>query len=117
MATRAHRLKFIDRLFVMMHVTYGHLWSSLFASDQVLQTAKGLWAMQLHPWSEEQVERVMDRCRRVYVERPPTLPQFLNLLRTDRMHDEYKSLPAPPCDEQKAKREIQAMREAIRRAP
>lgn len=115
MGTRAHRLKFIDKLFVVMHVTYGHLWSSLFATDQLLQVAKGQWALQLHPWSEAQVERAMDRCKRLY-EKPPTLPQFINLLRTDRCHDEYKALPKPPCDKGRAKAQIEAMRGILKRA-
>mgnify|MGYP001770149228 CR=1 FL=1 len=116
MATRAHRLKFIDRLFVMLHVTYGHLFSSQFPSDDLLRTAKAQWALQLHPWSEANIERALYRAKRVYRERPPTLPQFVDLLRTDRAHEEYQALPRPPCDKDKARAQIDAMRGILKRS-
>lgn len=117
MATRAHRLKFIDRLFVMLHVAYGHGWSSQFTTEAMLNTAKAQWALDLHPWSQDHIERAVDRAKRVYLARPPTLPQFMDLLRTERTHDEYlKPLPKPPCDKGKAKAQIEAMRGILKRA-
>ena len=121
MDTRAHRMKFIDRLFVVMQVTYGHWWSSLFNAPteeearRMVNAHKAQWALALHPWSEEQVMAGMDRCRRCY-EKPPTLPQFMNLLRTDRVHEHYKALPRPPCDKGKAKAQIEQMRDLLKRA-
>lgn len=115
MAVRAHRVKFIDRLFVLMHVSYGHLWSSRFPTEAMLRTAKAQWALSLHPWSERQVEQAMDRCRRVY-EGPPTLPQFMNLMRTETFHKTYRALPRPPCDKEKAMAAIRAMRDVLGRA-
>lgn len=113
MATRSHRMKFIDRVFVVMHVTYGHLWSSLFPTDDMLRVAKAQWALQLAPWSESAIEKGLDRCRRAY-ERPPTLPQFMNLLRTDPAHQQVtRALPRPPCNPDKVQAEIANMRAAL----
>jgi len=113
--TRAHRLVFIDRLFVLMQSNYGHLWSSRFGDEKILNAAKADWALSLHPWPERSVLSAMDRCKRLY-RKPPTLTEFMDMLRTERVHDEYKALPRPPCDKGKAKAQIEAMRGILKRA-
>lgn len=115
MGARAHRAKFVDRMFVLMHTNYGHLWSSRFPTDDLLRVAKAQWALRLSPWSERCVEQAIDRCFRVY-RKPPTLTEFIDLLRTDRSHCEYKALPRPPCDKAKAKKQIEAMRSILQRS-
>lgn len=78
--TNADEVKLkIGRLIVRLSVTYGHLWSSQFKSEEHLKIAKLEWAKTLGHYSYEKLDNAFERCKHRY-KKAPSLPEFMSCL-------------------------------------
>ena len=69
-------LALTSMLFIRMSSIYGHLWSSQFRSDDMLELAKRDWCLYLRQYSKEEVNSAINICVKNYT-KSPTLPEFL----------------------------------------
>lgn len=77
------------RVFGPMRVAYGGQWKHG-------ETAAKVWRNAIARFPVEQIERATSESMNRYVNHPPTLPQFLELLRPRKVANTY--LPAPQMD-------------------
>ena len=73
----------IAHLSMCMRTSYGPLWKN--DSAEALQ----IWANVLSEFGGEQIKRALNMCLDRHMDYPPTLPQFLNLVRA--------AAAVPPC--------------------
>lgn len=89
-------VRLVSQLFVRMQSIYGHLWSSRFASAQMLEAAKIEWGVSLARHDVAAVWRAVEACKGEF-DKPPTLPEFLRLCRpVPDAHRPYLALPCLP---------------------
>ena len=100
----------IDRLFVRLASNYGHLWSSQFKTLPMLSAAKTEWSIDLASKSVEQIGVMLEKCKKIYIKHPPTLPQFCALGRRAPCHAEFKRLPILQSSPETAKAAIASIR-------
>ena len=71
----------------------------MLADEQETDSAMRVWAVQLRPFSDEQIESALAMSLRRHPSWPPTLGEFLQLLRGDgdviRHAREFVKLPPP----------------------
>jgi len=108
--------KIIERLFVRMQSIYGEQWSSRYRSDNMLNAAKIEWAYDLINYSATDIGKAIKKMKREYVEWPPSLPQFCELLRSIcDSSDELKMISTPRADKDKALLHISKIKEKLLR--
>ena len=73
--TEKHK-KRIDNLFLKLAAMYGHVWKSLYKSDEFLAFTKDEWLNALARFDDEIITKALLYSRNHY-EYPPTLPQFI----------------------------------------
>lgn len=73
--TEKHK-KRIDNLFLKLAAMYGHVWKSLYKSDEFLAFTKDEWLNALARFDDEIITKTLLYSRNHY-EYPPTLPQFI----------------------------------------
>ena len=68
--------KRIDRLFLRFAAMYGHVWKSLYKSDEFLAFTKQEWRDALTRFDDDVIAKALthSQCHWAY---PPTLPQFI----------------------------------------
>jgi hypothetical protein len=72
--------KRIERLFLRFAAIYGHVWKSMYKSEQLLEVTKEEWAINLKPFNNQMVKEVLLDCTQ-HLKHPPTLPQFISKCR------------------------------------
>jgi len=107
--------KQIDRLFVRLGVTYGHIWWSQFPSDDFLNAAKKEWAITLGKFSNERLGKALKAAKDKY-DLPPSLPQFVMLCKgkLNRSHDVFPLSQLPQCDPSIAREHLAKARAALK---
>lgn len=78
----------IGKLFSAMRTAYGNQWKH--GSDAI-----GVWRSALNRFSPADIQNGAERCLEVFVDYPPTLPQFIKLLEPEKERPNTY-LPAPP---------------------
>lgn len=106
-ASPSHELIRTARVFSVLSMTYHHRWNSaMLADEHEAESAMRLWAEQLRPFSDAQVESALSLALKRHPSWPPTLGEFLQLLRGDgdviRHAREFVRpvLPQPPMSEE-----------------
>lgn len=114
----------IDRLFVRMQLIYGHRWSSRFDDgangQRALEAAKVEWAVSLSGVHVDQVAKAIEEMKRSYIEWPPTLPEFMRLVKpepTPAAHRPYLPALPKPRDPEIARNALAEMRAMLGGVP
>ena len=68
--------KRIDHLFLKLAAMYGHVWKSLYKSDEFLAFTKTEWLNALARFDDIIIAKALTYSQNHY-EYPPTLPQFI----------------------------------------
>ncbi len=107
--------KQVDRLFVRLGVTYGHIWWSQFPSDDFLLAAKREWALTLGRFSSKRLAHALKTTKDRYP-LPPSLPQFAALCKAklNRSHEAYRLPALPKCDPSIARAHIARAKATVR---
>ena len=106
-------LTLVSQLFIRMNSIYGHLWSSRFKTDRMLQAAKMEWGMSLAKYSRDDLEFAIAQCKRVY-QTPPSLPQFLMLMPSkEPSHKEFKRLPVLRSEKEHGRSYLEKMKQKL----
>ncbi len=94
---------------------YGHIWKSQFSNQkQNVEVVKAEWGMALNRFTPVQIGKAIERCIGVY-DLPPTLPQFVNLCKTETRSLRHSSqqlyipLPCSKMDKQEARSRLQTI--------
>ncbi|MGQ3892049.1 Vir protein [Legionella sp. CNM-4043-24] len=66
----------MDSLFLRLAAMYGHIWRSLYKSEEFLAFTKNEWAEGLMRFDDAIIEKSLAHCCNHW-EYPPTLPQFV----------------------------------------
>lgn len=77
-------LKRIDSLFLRFAAIYGHVWKSLYKSDEFLIFSKKEWFHAVKEFDDLVLDKALATCRKTR-KYPPTLPEFIescNLFKT-----------------------------------
>ena len=84
--------KRIDRLFLRFAAMYGHVWRSLYKSDDFLAFTKSEWLKGLKKFGDSIFESALQYSLKHW-EYPPTLPQFTECCRAYSKQGQYDK----PC--------------------
>lgn len=66
----------IHKLFLRLAAIYGHVWKSLYKSDEFLLFAENEWLDGLKTFEDTAIDKTLLNCRSQW-EYPPSLPQFI----------------------------------------
>ena len=72
----AKHKKRIHNLFLRLAAIYGHVWKSLYKSDEFLTFTKNEWLDGLKEYEDSTIDKALLNCRNQW-EYPPSLPQFI----------------------------------------
>lgn len=75
-ANSTRNQKRIDRLFLRFSAMYGHVWRSIYKTDDFLKYSKEAWLKGLSGFEDKNFEHALRVCLKTYP-LPPTLPQFI----------------------------------------
>lgn len=95
---------------------YGQKFAEQFGGSGNAKDAMMVWAAATADWDEAQLTEAFKRCVKRESPWPPTLPEFIALMKDPNRHaswEIYKALPKPEPDLGKAEQAIQAMRGAL----
>ncbi len=99
-----HPEKLIDRLFVILTINYGGLFTFRFQNDErIIHAAKREWANDLSAYTPEQIARAVKVMKQQYVDQCPTLPQFVKLCSFEARNGafaKFKCLSRPKASQQ-----------------
>ena len=101
-------------LWERMAKIYGHKWVSSFgAADD------DTWLMGLRDVTPQQIGIGLERCRTRPEPWPPTLPEFRALCKSAGApyHPPFPRLPKPPANPEIAGRELNKMKQLLRKSP
>jgi hypothetical protein len=72
----ARHQKRVDRLFLRFSAMYGHVWRSIYKTDEFLDYSKKAWLEGLMGFEDKSLEHALQLClQRCHF--PPTLPHFI----------------------------------------
>lgn len=95
-------VKRIDRLFLRFAAFYGHVWRSLFKSDEFLTFTKKEWQQGLIDFEDNLLEKAADVCR-ANQGYPPALPLFIDICKS------LKNSVVPTLNEKQVKSSVTAI--------
>ncbi len=89
----------IDKLFLRLAAIYGHVWRSLYKSDQFLAFTKNEWLEGLKKFEDNILDKAL-LSYRTNGEYPPTLPQFVECCKACSKQGQYEkySLASKPSN-------------------
>lgn len=101
----------IDKIFMKLELTYGHRFLSQWTGVDS-SVIKADWAHELDGF-EKHPESIAYALKHLPTEQPPTVLVFRNLCRNAPL-PEFKALPAPEVDKEKAQEAVQKALQAIK---
>ena len=66
----------INRLFLRFSAMYGHVWRSIYKTDEFLEYTKKAWLEGLKDFEDKNIEHALHICLKTCLF-PPTFPQFI----------------------------------------
>ena len=89
----------IHNLFLRLAAIYGHVWRSLYKSDEFLAFTKNEWLDALKQFDDLSIDNALLNCRSQW-EYPPSLPQFIEACKHIACRDKgfYTTPPAQKGD-------------------
>ena len=90
----------IDRLFLRLAAMYGHVWRSLYKSEEFLAFTKNEWLGNLARFEDSILDKALMNCLNTW-DYPPTVPQFIEGCKAYSRQGQYEkystnSKPARP---------------------
>lgn len=107
--------KRIEKLFLRFTAIYGHIWKSIYKSEQLLEVTKQEWAMNLKPFNNQILKEVLMDCTQ-HLNHPPTLPLFISKCRSieKRMNEHFsRQKPMKVICSEAADLNLKKMREIL----
>ncbi len=107
--------KLVARLFMLFHANYGQLWGAQFKESGQMTFARRQWESALAPFNSDVVKQAYHQVVREH-ERPPTLPLFVKICKGMTARIPVPLALPPRCSQELARKGIEKMRAAIKRA-
>lgn len=102
-------MKRVERIFARLDVIYPSKWRAWMKDDQTANLAKAEWEKDIRPFADGAIAHALEDCKRMNVEWPPTLPQFLQLCKA------YRPPAKPALEKLRTESENEAGKEALER--
>ena len=103
-----------QRLFVRLNSIYGHQWSRRFETPELLEAALREWGKKLNQIDVSLIGEAIEICPGVHKQFPPSLGQFMDLVKSCRPVEITKALPKPKTDPKKVERYLEQLREKLK---
>jgi hypothetical protein len=84
----ARHEKRVERLFLRFSAMYGHVWRSIYKTDESLSYTKKTWADELMRFEDKSLEHALRACMQA-CSFPPTLPQFIEFCKSHQKSDGF----------------------------
>ena len=103
--------KRVDQLFLRFAAIYGHMWKSLYKSDEFLAYTKQEWMSSLDKFDSSVIDKAFLHCKEKE-SYPPSLPLFVEICKSYARHQDSVSQTTeqPKCDPAVARMHLDKMR-------
>ena len=110
--------KRVDQLFLRFAAIYGHMWKSLYKSDEFLAYTKQEWMDSLEKFDSNILDKALLHCKEKE-SYPPSLPLFVEICKSCvRRHDNIDKQEAPhKCDPAIARMHLDQLRAMLNMKP
>ena len=103
----------LDRVFAVLTAIYGQKWTSLIIDEQMLADMQKVWGHHLRNTELDQIKAALEYLPATHPEWPPTIGQFMELVKSERL-PEFRSLPRPWPSEEVAEPAFDELKKILR---